>query len=140
MIDRQHPGAAKTFAQFVIALAFATAGVRPAHAQEAPEEPNDDAASEPAASDAAPPSEPSAPKALPKPTTEASPITAVSEPPPANESWFERAPMVVSQGTGTKKWALTFYGFIEADYITDSTRSYGDAIGSALVARSDTYE
>lgn len=35
---------------------------------------------------------------------------------------------------------MTFYGFIEADYIFDSTRSYDDAIGASLVARSDTYE
>jgi len=32
------------------------------------------------------------------------------------------------------------YGFVEADFIADSTRSYGDSIGSSLVARSDTYK
>ena len=36
-------------------------------------------------------------------------------------------------------WSLAFFGFVEADYITDSTRSYNDSIGPALVARSDTY-
>ena len=34
---------------------------------------------------------------------------------------------------------MTFYGFVEADFIGDSTRSYNDAIGSALVAHSYTY-
>jgi hypothetical protein len=42
-------------------------------------------------------------------------------------------------GQDEKKWTMTFYGFVEADFIVDSTRSYGDAIGSSLVARSDTY-
>ncbi len=41
---------------------------------------------------------------------------------------------------GGSGWSLTFYGFVEADYIADSTRSYNDAIGPALVARSDTYD
>jgi hypothetical protein len=36
-------------------------------------------------------------------------------------------------------WSLTFFGFVQTDYIFDSTRSYGDAIGPTLVARSDTY-
>ena len=35
---------------------------------------------------------------------------------------------------------MTFYGFLEADLIFDTTRSYNDSIGSALVARSDSYE
>ena len=55
-------------------------------------------------------------------------------------SWFYRAPLTVSVGEGAQRWQVTFYGFVEADYIFDTTRSYNDAIGSALVARSDTYE
>jgi hypothetical protein len=35
---------------------------------------------------------------------------------------------------------VTFYGFVEADYIVDSTRSYNDAIGSSLVQHSYVYE
>jgi hypothetical protein len=54
-------------------------------------------------------------------------------------SWFARAPLAFSVGRGAQKWTLTAYGFVEVDYIFDSTRSYDDSIGGALVARSDTY-
>jgi hypothetical protein len=36
------------------------------------------------------------------------------------------------------KWSTTFYGFVEADSIYDSTRSFNDAAGNALVARPGT--
>jgi hypothetical protein len=36
------------------------------------------------------------------------------------------------------KWATTFYGFVEADSIYDSTRSLNDLGGNALIARPDT--
>jgi hypothetical protein len=57
-------------------------------------------------------------------------------PPPAEIP--EHAPPEIPPAA--QKWALTFYGFVEADYIADTTRSYNDAIGSALVARSITYD
>ena len=41
-------------------------------------------------------------------------------------------------GTGNQTWAFTVFGTIQADYITDTTRSYNDYIGQQLVARSDT--
>jgi hypothetical protein len=82
------------------------------------------------------------------PVSPAVPTAAASEPEPAvlraasqdQGSWFARPPMTMSAGQGAARWMLTFYGFVEADYIVDTTRSYNDAIGSALVARSDTYE
>jgi hypothetical protein len=37
------------------------------------------------------------------------------------------------------KWSATLYGFAEADYIFDSTQSYTDLAGGALVARPGTY-
>jgi hypothetical protein len=55
-------------------------------------------------------------------------------------SWFARPPLTLAVGEGAARWSVTFYGFIEADAIGDSTRSYGDSIGDALVARSDTYD
>jgi hypothetical protein len=55
-------------------------------------------------------------------------------------SWFDRPPLKLSVGRAEAPYSLTFYGFIEADAIWDSTRSYGDSIGDALVARSDTYD
>jgi hypothetical protein len=36
------------------------------------------------------------------------------------------------------KWSTTFYGFLEADSIYDSTRSFSDSAGNALVARPGT--
>jgi hypothetical protein len=54
--------------------------------------------------------------------------------------WFEHPPLTLTVGRGDDLSRLTFYGFIEADAIWDSTRSYGDAISDALVARSDTYD
>ena len=70
-------------------------------------------------------------------------------PPPANlageaeatrVSWFARPPLTLAVGEGARKWTMTFYGFVEADAIFDTTRSYNDWIGGALVARSETYE
>jgi hypothetical protein len=57
----------------------------------------------------------------------------------AARSWFARAPLTLNVGEGSERWSVTLYGFIEADYIFDTTRSYDDAIGPTLVARSDTY-
>ncbi len=37
------------------------------------------------------------------------------------------------------KWSTTFYGFVDADYIYDSTQSFNDAAGNAQVARPGTY-
>ncbi len=129
----------------VLALAFTLlCGSNHARAQqpEAQETP----AAEPAAAPepSAPPATPSAPAAAPAPA--AREPNPTPEPLAGNvaaletESWFARAPLQISVGEGSKRWSLTFYGFIEADYIADSTRSYGDSIGSALVARHDTYE
>ena len=35
---------------------------------------------------------------------------------------------------------IRWYGVVQADFIYDTTRSYGDTIGSGLVARGDTHE
>jgi hypothetical protein len=79
----------------------------------------------------------------------ASTPVAVTQPPPTVElsqaeatgtSWFTRPPLTLTVGEGAGKWAVTFYGFLEADLIFDTTRSYNDYIGGALVARSDTYD
>jgi hypothetical protein len=82
------------------------------------------------------------PRPLPLPmeaqAVEASRAQAVPETQPSR-SWFTRAPLRLEVGADAERWAVTLFGFIEADYIFDSTRSYEDAIGSSLVARSDTY-
>jgi hypothetical protein len=37
------------------------------------------------------------------------------------------------------KWKATLYGFVEFDIMHDSTQSFGEAVGAALVARDGTY-
>lgn len=37
------------------------------------------------------------------------------------------------------RWSTTFYGFVEADHIYDSTQSFNDIAGNGQVARGDTY-
>ncbi|MFL5307325.1 MAG: hypothetical protein ACJ8F1_19060 [Polyangia bacterium] len=91
----------------------------------------------------APPEIPPAAEAPPPPPAVTAPVAALPAATPAavsvGSAWFDRAAYSMSLGQADQKWVLTFYGFVEADYITDTTRSYNDAIGSALVARSITY-
>jgi hypothetical protein len=71
------------------------------------------------------------------------PVPRPIEAPPAEAapaSWFARPPLRLTVGEGARKWTVTLYGFVEADAIYDTTRSYGDAIGSSLVAQSQTYD
>jgi hypothetical protein len=146
MIDRKTPNetrqARTTVALVATALAL-TAAVRPARAQE-PTPPT-----APESAPATPPGEVPQPPPAPPPPSEAPPPSIPAVPTPASPapganpptaSWFDRAPLTLKIGEGTQKWSVTFYGFVEADYIADSTRSYNDSIGSALVARSDVYE
>lgn len=101
-----------------------------AHAQEAAREP----APQPSATgDASPPA-----AAAPLQPSAAPETPAPSEP-SAPSSWFARKPLRVELGQGAQRWSVTLFGFVEADYMFDSTRSYEDAMGSTLVARSDTY-
>lgn len=80
-----------------------------------------------------------APAAAPNPAEPPVIESAVASPEPAPHSWFWRPPLRLDVGEGSQRWSFTVFGFVEADYIFDSTRSYDDAIGGALVARSDTY-
>lgn len=137
MLISPMPRAPKALLSVALVLAFATTS-RPAHAEPRAVQPDGDRP--PADTTAAEPPETRAPVAAK--STETTPIAAVAsaEAKPTASSWFDRPPLAVTIGEGTKKWALAFYGFVEADYIADSTRSYDDAMGGSLVARSDTYE
>ncbi|HXK19563.1 MAG TPA: hypothetical protein VNG33_17255, partial [Polyangiaceae bacterium] len=137
------PGAAISCAAALALLVSA----RPALAQTPPAEaPPSEAAPAPGPNTATPEAaqqkaEPSAPT----PTSGGSPApSAAPAALPAEEakaSWFARPALRVEVGSASKQqWSLTFYGFVEADFIADSTRSYGDSIGASLVARSDTYK
>ena len=99
----------------------------------------------PAPGDASPPMPPAPPAAQTPAETSRAPEPPVSlaererEVDTLPQSWFARPPLSVTVGHGDRRWELTIYGFVEADAINDSTRSYSDSIGSSLVARNETY-
>ncbi|MBN1608979.1 MAG: hypothetical protein JW940_20295 [Polyangiaceae bacterium] len=70
--------------------------------------------------------------------TDEAPVSALTEE-EAARSWFARPALRLAVGKGDRQWAITFFGFIEADFIHDTTRSYADSIGGSLVARKETY-
>jgi hypothetical protein len=86
-----------------------------------------------------PPPPPSAPP--PEATLPAVPNPVVPAPGanPQTGSWFDRPPFTFGVGPEGRRFSITFYGFVEADYIYDTTRSYNDSIGNDIVARDDTY-
>jgi hypothetical protein len=140
MMDSSVPAAA---AKFFVVLAL-VAGTSPAWADE-PAEPSDEQRDSAIDKREAPAEEPSQAEAEPVKKESRPPVVAppgASEAPrqPPPSSWFAREPLTLKIGEGDKAWAVTFYGYIEADAIVDTTRSYDERIGSSLVARSDTYE
>jgi hypothetical protein len=89
---------------------------------------------------ASPPS-PGAPSETDRSKVETPPVSlAKREPQAAAPSWFARPPLVITTDKGREGWQLTLYGFVEADAINDSTRSYVDSIGTSLVARNEYIE
>ena len=53
---------------------------------------------------------------------------------------FARRALKATLGEGQNAWSVTLFGAVQVDYIADTTRSYDEYLGPALVARSDTYE
>jgi hypothetical protein len=85
----------------------------------------------PAAAGLAPASEPAATaSALPAPTA----------PEVTGPAWFARPRLAMTVGVPSRSFKLRFFGFLAADYMFDTTRSYDDSMGTLLVARTDTYE
>jgi hypothetical protein len=129
-----------TTAALVAATFFAT--VRPARAEEPAPPPAPAAA--PAEAPAPPPpatppppqSSEAQPPVVPNVPSESAPAPGANTP---TGSWFDRPALTLSVPQGSQSWSITFYGFVEADFISDSTRSYNDAIGSSLVAPTYTY-
>ena len=136
MIDRSMLRARRSLAVAAFALLGSSTTAR---AQQPSDAPPPESRPAPAQSETVPAPAPATPPAdlsrgEPAPATLAA--TAGGAPP----SWYTRAPLTVGVGEGTQRWTVTFFGFVEADYISDTTRSYSDSIGSALVARNDTYQ
>jgi hypothetical protein len=105
-----------------------------APAETAPAAPAPAPAAVPEAAAPAPTPAHSAEPPLPAPLPAA---TSPSEAAPA--SWFARPPLTLVVGEGARQFKLTVFGFVEADYIFDTTRSYDDAMGTSLVQPKDTY-
>jgi hypothetical protein len=144
MIDRSMPRARNPLAALAALLLLGSAGsahAQPSDQEAAPgttESPPAAPAPEPTpGADATPPPAPGPAHVFAEPAP--APLAAAAASEKAEPSWFTRAPLKVSVGEGSQRWTLTIFGFVEADYITDTTRSYNDSIGGTLVARSDTY-
>ena len=66
------------------------------------------------------------------------PLPTRTAPAPSSVNpWFDRAPLVLSTG-GESPWKLTIYGFAEADYMEDSTRSFNDGLNSNVLQHTGT--
>jgi hypothetical protein len=130
----------KNAVSIVLVIASSVLQASVARAQSSPPPEADADAGTP---EAAPPAEPSPPAPNTPAEKATPPISLASRAAEANlpaASWFARAPLSVTVGEGSQRWRMTVYGFIEADVINDSTRSYSDSIGNSLVARNETYE
>ena len=66
----------------------------------------------------------------------APPTQPTISPTPVNP-WFVRSPFVLTAGAGSD-WKLTIYGFAEADFMLDSTRSFNDSLNNGVVAHTQT--
>jgi hypothetical protein len=79
---------------------------------------------------------PAAPPTTPEPPTSAAPEV----PPPVALPSSSPAPdAAATKPAEEKKWLPSFYGFVELDVIGDSTQSFNDLAGNALIARRGTY-
>jgi len=148
MKDRLKLGAQQA-PTLIVAVLVLVGGARQAKA----DEPTGTQASEDASADVAP-----AGTSIPTPSAavgvasipaaassvaEATPVLPVAQAPYAEltgAAWFARPRLALSVGEGDRGFKLRFFGFLEVDYMTDTTRSYDDTMGTSLVARTDTYE
>jgi len=84
--------------------------------------------------------EPSAEPAEQRPPTLTPPIAPPTQPtisPTSVNPWFIRPPFVLTAGAEAD-WKLTIYGFAEADFMLDSTRSFNDSLNNGVVVHIQT--
>jgi hypothetical protein len=147
MKDRLMLGAHK--APALIAAVLVLAGVRLAKA----DEPTGTSPTPNAAVATPPEAAPISPQAVPTPSSvpagapaETGPALPAAKPaaeaadPSSGAAWFARPRLALTVGEGARQFKLRFFGFLAVDYMTDSTRSYDDGMGTLLVARTDTYD
>ena len=89
---------------------------------------------------ATPPPAPQGSEGPPPSTAVAAVETEAAPESTAEQSWYYRPPLRVAFGKGDRQVGLTFYGFLQADLIYDTTRSYSESMDDDLVARTDTYD
>lgn len=143
MIRTLLPGASALVAFVASGLCF----LEPALAEDVAPEGTTEAAPAEAAptetpSDVAPAeaTEPAAAEPEPPPTETPTQAALAAEGTALEQSWFYRTPIAFTLGEGESQLRIGFFGVLEANFMYDTTRSYGDSIGSNLVARSDTFE
>jgi len=86
------------------------------------------------------PREASSPETLSsKPTTEIPMPAPVAAPAPATMPATPIPVAPLGPLPVTSKFSASFYGFVEADFIRDSTQSFNDVAGNGAVARSGTF-
>src|SRR5439155_17242626 len=74
--------------------------------------------------------------------TQAEPAPAAVPPPSTGNMLAPTAapePAPAAKPAEEKKWLPTFYGFVELDVIGDSTQSFNDLAGNAIIAHPGTY-
>jgi hypothetical protein len=77
----------------------------------------------------------SAAKPSKEPASSAAKMTPAASTPAASpvNPWFVRPPLTIRAGAGSD-WALTIYGFAEADGMWDSTESFNDGLNNGVIA------
>ena len=71
----------------------------------------------------------------PAPPTDKAALTELT-----GAAWFARPRLALTVGEPSRSFKLRFFGLLQVDYMTDSTRSYDDSMATSLVARTDTFE
>jgi hypothetical protein len=66
---------------------------------------------------------------------DAGPWTSPTAPP--NPSWFYVPPAEFTMGSGSWRWSIQLYGFVELDVINDSTRGFNEGIGNGVIPRDE---
>jgi hypothetical protein len=95
------------------------------------------------------PATPNAPVAVAEPVVQFTSLRLMREKGIITQAEYESALHDLSESSGVQapdgmslvvgKWSTTIYGFVDADYIYDSTQSFNDLAGSGLVAKGGTF-
>ncbi len=82
---------------------------------------------------------PTPPESTPTPTPDSTPTPVPATPPAAPEAPAKPVETKPTMPAIVGKWDATLYGFVEADFIWDSTQGLNDLAGNAGIPRPGTY-